>query len=71
MQATVTVDVDIKYARIALRMAGFKVDGKSDEEICKMAIKRNDCYAVETKNIALETQKTDTEDKEQEEEEKV
>ncbi|MBR3104807.1 MAG: hypothetical protein IKH46_13425 [Lachnospiraceae bacterium] len=63
MQATVTVDVDIKYARTALRMAGFKVDGKSDEEICEMAIKRNDCYAVETKNIALETQKTDTEDK--------
>ena len=67
MQATVTVDVDIKYARIALRMAGFKVDGRSDEEICEMAIKRNDCYAVETKNIALETQKTDTEDKEEEE----
>ena len=59
MQATVTVDVNIEHARTALRMAGFKVDGRSDEEICEMAIKRNDCYAVETKNIVLETQRTE------------
>ena len=52
-------------------MAGFKVDGRPDEEICEMAIKRNVCYAVETKNITLETQKTDTEDREQEGEERV
>ncbi len=34
MQATVTVDVNIEHARTALRMAGFKVDGRSNEESC-------------------------------------
>ena len=59
MQATVIVDVNIEHARTALRMSGFKVDGRSDEEICEMAIKRNECYAVETKNIVLEAQRTE------------
>jgi len=57
MRATVTVDVDIKHARTALRMAGFHVDDKSDEEICEMAIKRNDCYAVDTQEITWDDTK--------------
>ena len=55
MKATVTVDVNIKHARTALRMAGFKVDNKSDEEICSMAIKMNGDYGVATENIYFET----------------
>lgn len=54
MKAIVTVEVEPKYARRALIIAGFDVDNKSDKEICEMAIKMNDCYAVETKNINLE-----------------
>ena len=59
MKATVTVDVEPKHARIALRIAGFDVDNKSDEKICEMAIKMNDCYAVETKNINFEVESED------------
>lgn len=51
MRATVTVDVDVKYARTALSIAGYDVEDKTDEEICEMAIKMNDCYAVDTKRI--------------------
>ena len=51
MKATVTVDVDIKNARTALSIAGYDVKDKTDEEICEMAIKMNDCYAVKTEKI--------------------
>ena len=51
MKANVIVDVDPKFAKIALTIAGFNVDGKSNEEICEMAIKMNDYYAVKTENI--------------------
>lgn len=51
MRAIAIVDVDIKYARTALSIAGYDVKDKTDEEICKMAIKMNDCYAVDTKRI--------------------
>ena len=54
MRATVTVDVEPKYARTALSIAGYDVNNKTDEEICEMAIKMNDCYAVETENIKFE-----------------
>ncbi len=53
MRATVTVDVDIKYARIALSIAGYDVKNKTDEEILEMAIKMNDSYAVETEKIDI------------------
>ena len=53
MRATVTVDVDIKYARIALSIAGYDVKDKTDEEVCEMAIKMNDCYAVKTEKIDI------------------
>lgn len=59
MKATVTVDVDIKHARTALMIAGYDVNDKTDEEICEMAIKMNDCYAVETENIVLGTSQPD------------
>lgn len=54
MKANVTVDVNPKFAKTALTIAGFNVDGKSNEEICEMTIKMNDCYAVETENITWE-----------------
>lgn len=54
MKAVVTVDVNPKYARIALELAGYDVREKSNEEICKMAIQMNDCYAVKTKQIDIE-----------------
>lgn len=57
MRATVTVDVDIKYARIALSIAGYDVKDKTDEEICEMAIKTNDCYAVDTQEITWDDTK--------------
>jgi hypothetical protein len=57
MKATVTVDVDVKYARTALSIAGYDVNDKTDEEICEMAIKMNDCYAVNTQEIALDDTK--------------
>lgn len=53
MKAVVTVDVNPKYARTALEIAGYDVREKSDEEICKMAIQMNDCYAVETEQINI------------------
>lgn len=54
MRATVTVDVEPKYARTALFIAGYDVKDKTDEEICEIAIKMNDCYAVKTENINFE-----------------
>ena len=57
MRATVTVDVDIKHARTALMIAGYDVSDKTDEEICEMAIKMNDCYAVDTKEITWDDKK--------------
>ena len=57
MRATVTVDVEPIHARIVLRMAGFDVDSKSDEEICAMAIKMNNYYAVDTQEIILDDAK--------------
>lgn len=54
MKAVVTVDVNPKYARTALELAGYDVREKSDEEICKMAIQMNDCYAVKTEQISIE-----------------
>ncbi len=57
MKATVTVDVDIKYARTALSIAGYDVKDKTDEEICEMAIKMNDCYAVDTQEITWDDTK--------------
>ncbi len=54
MKAVVTVDVNPKYARTALEIAGYYVRGKSDKEICKMAIQMNDCYAVKTERIDIE-----------------
>lgn len=62
MKATVTIDVDIKYARTALSIAGYDINNKSDEEICEMAIKMNDCYAVKTENINLEKENTNMTD---------
>lgn len=61
MKATVTVDVNPKFAKTALTIAGFDVDGKSNEEICEMAIKMNDCYAVDTENIAWEGAESEVE----------
>ena len=60
MRATVTVDVDIKHARTALMIAGYDVDNKTDEEICEMAIKMNDCYAVDTQKIAWDDKQKET-----------
>lgn len=53
IKATVECEVNIKYARTALRCAGFSVDDKTAEEICKLAIGQNAIYAVDTKNILL------------------
>lgn len=51
MKATVTVVVNIEHARTTLMIAGYDVSDKTDEEICEMAIKMNDCYAVDTQEI--------------------
>jgi len=54
MRAIVTVDVDINNARKSLEVAGYyDVRGKTDEEVCKIAIKMNDCYAVNTQEIKI------------------
>ena len=57
MRAVVSVDVDIEYARTTISIAGYDVKDKTDEEICKMAIKMNDCYAVDTKRICVVDEK--------------
>lgn len=54
MKAVVTVDVDLKYARTALGIAGYNVEHKTDQEILEMAIRMNDCYAVNTLEINTE-----------------
>ena len=54
MRAIVTVDVDINNARKALAVAGYyDARDKTDEEVCKMAIKMNHCYAVNTEEIKI------------------
>lgn len=54
MKAVVTVDVDLKHARISLGIAGYDVEHKTDQEILEMAIRMNDCYAVNTLEINTE-----------------
>ena len=54
MKAVVTVDVDLKYARTALGLAGYNVEHKTDQEILEMAIRKNDCYADNTLEINTE-----------------
>ena len=56
MKATIVVDVELKHAKSALGLAGFgfEANGKSDKEICEMAIKMNKCYGVKTESIVWE-----------------
>jgi len=51
---TAELSVDIKYARIGLRVAGYNVNHMTDEEIFEKAISMNDVYAVSTKIIEKE-----------------
>ena len=54
MRAIVIVNVDINNARKSLEVAGYyDVWDKTDEEICKKAIKMNACYAVNTEEIKI------------------
>ena len=48
---TVEVTVDIDIARIILRIAGFKVNNMTDDEIFEQAVKMNEEYAVKSSII--------------------
>ena len=56
MKATVVIDIEPKHAKSALGLAGFgfEANGKTDREICEMAIKMNKCYGVKTESIVWE-----------------
>ena len=54
MKATVSVEIEPKHAKTALELAGFDANGKSDKEICEIAIKMNKCYGVRTESIVWE-----------------
>lgn len=54
MKATINVDIEPDHAKIMLRISGFNVSGKTDKELCEMAIKMNDCYGVKTESIIWE-----------------
>lgn len=47
----ITIDIDIKHARMALNTAGYDVASLSDNEIINLALDQLKCYGVHSIKI--------------------